>query len=385
MEGGPPLSAEPAGLYVHIPFCSRKCRYCDFVSYTRTDLIPRTVKAVVKESSLYEESWGEFDTLYLGGGTPSLLTGSDLRELFSGLRRVFSFKDSSEITMEVNPGDVNPDRLGTLNSLGINRISIGVQSFRDPLLRFLGRRHTGEAAARTLKWAREAGFEAIGADLIYGIPGQSLADWRDDLRSVVDFRPEHLSCYQLTFESGTPLDLQRRKGKVVPLNDEETYAFFLETAEFLSKEGYEHYEISNFAAAPHFRSRHNLKYWSHVPYLGLGPAAHSFDGGRRRWNHKNLELYLEVSDRGEPPVEGGENIDWEKFRLEALFFAFRTAAGMPWDHPALEPGTDNYGHYRSVLTFLELQQLVVLDESGFRPTEKGFAVADSLPGMLDRC
>ncbi len=385
MEGGPPPSAEPAGLYVHIPFCSRKCRYCDFVSYTRTDLIPRTVKAVVKEASLYEESWGEFDTLYLGGGTPSLLTGSDLRELFSGLRRVFSFKDSSEITMEVNPGDVNPDRLGTLNSLGVNRISIGVQSFRDPLLRFLGRRHTGEAAARTLKWAREVGFEAIGADLIYGIPGQSLTDWRDDLRSIVDFRPEHLSCYQLTFESGTPLDLQRRKGKVVPLNDEETCAFFSETAEFLSKEGYEHYEISNFAAAPHCRSRHNLKYWSHVPYLGLGPAAHSFDGGRRRWNHKNLESYLKASDRGEPPVEDGESIDWEKFRLEALFFAFRTAAGMPWGHPALEPGTDNHEHYRSVLTFLELQQLVVLDESGFRPTEKGFAVADSLPGMLDRC
>lgn len=264
------------GLYVHVPFCGSKCPYCDFLSMTSHALIPLWLEGVEKEVMFHKGRFPIFDTLYIGGGTPTLLREDSLQRLVDILFRHFVFTTDSEITIEVNPEDVTEEKAAFFRDLGFNRISLGVQSFDDRELRFLKRGHSAQQAADALETFTLAGFRNLGIDLIYGLPDQSESSWQKSLELALRFNPAHLSCYMLTIEEKTHFGQMRDEGLLIPLGEERERAFFLFTSRYLEERGFIHYEISNFAAEKRFMSRHNKKYWHRTPYLGLGPSSHSF-------------------------------------------------------------------------------------------------------------
>jgi oxygen-independent coproporphyrinogen III oxidase len=370
------------GLYIHIPFCLSKCAYCDFFSVTELEKIPSFIGSIMREMELYRGVFGRFDTVYLGGGTPSLLGAGQTGEILDALYRTFVFADDTEVTIEANPGDLSLDAASSLYAMRINRINIGVQSFDDTTLAFLGRRHGAAEAISALENARAAGFENVGIDLIYGAPGQDLGSWLDTLHRALDFTPEHLSCYQLTLEPWTPLGLRHRKGEIVLPGDDLLYEFFMETSRTLEEAGYVHYEVSNFARGDRFMSRHNRKYWDHTPYLGLGPGAHSLSGKRRWWNHKDLDRYIEETGKNVPPVGGSETLTGEQLRLEALYLGLRTKRGIDLEGFARRYNWDLLREKPDSLRALEREGLVTIADNYLRPTLAGLAVSDSLPLLL---
>ena len=361
------------GLYVHIPFCLSKCPYCDFYSETGTSMVSAWLTALEQEMLLYKDSFNRFDTLYIGGGTPTVLEEPLLHNLFDHLYRVFRFTDDAEITVEANPGDVTSEKLAVLKECGVNRISLGVQSFDDKALTFLKRRHTAKEAVRALDLIGSQGFLSLGIDLIYGIPGQTLDGWIGTLEQAVLFHPEHISCYQLTPAKNTEL-WEMLAGEEVRLPDEpEGEALFVATAEYLEEHRYLHYEISNFAWGEENRSRHNQKYWQHTTYLGLGPSAHSFKDGKRWWNVRSVEQYCGLLKQGRAPVSGEEHLTPEQRELESLFLGLRTSGGI-----TLSQLTANR-EGNALLTELLQQDYVKLIGRQVVPTRKGFLVADRLP------
>jgi oxygen-independent coproporphyrinogen-3 oxidase len=365
-------AATSAGLYIHVPFCRGKCRYCDFASGTDLALVPEWLAALDREAQFYRDFAPRFDTLYLGGGTPSLLTPDELAGLLHRLMGQFAFAPDTEITLEANPDDLTLPVLKAYRDLGINRLSLGVQSFDDRELAFLGRRHDAAQAAKALGWAQQAGFANLGVDLIYGLPGQSLGQWQGNLKTAVSFAPEHLSCYQLTLENGTPLARRQAEGQFPALPEEQAREFFLMTSTFLEAQGYHHYEISNFARGADYRSRHNSKYWNHTPYLGLGPAAHSHRDGGRWWNHPWLEDYCQALNQGEAPVAGREVLTVEERRLEAIFLGMRTTDGV-----ALELVQEAQPR-AAVLQEIVAAGLAEVRGGRLLPTREGLVVADRL-------
>ncbi|MCP4717550.1 MAG: radical SAM family heme chaperone HemW, partial [Deltaproteobacteria bacterium] len=295
-----------AGLYIHVPFCKSKCPYCDFFSSEKTARIPQWLTALKQELHLYKARFSRFDTLYLGGGTPSLLTEQELADILKNIYQTFSITDDAEITIEVNPNDLTLNKARALFHLGINRISLGVQSFDDTALRLLGRRHTAQEAIAAIAAVRDAGGSNLSIDLMYALPGQTLSGWQQTLQQAVSFNPEHLSCYQLTIKNDTPFQHLQENGAFAPASEAEEETFFLETRSRLAEAGYSQYEISSFARAEKLFSRHNRKYWQHTPYLGLGPSAHSFDGTRRWWNSACVQTYCKQLSAGRLPVEDTE-------------------------------------------------------------------------------
>jgi oxygen-independent coproporphyrinogen-3 oxidase len=375
---------ELAGLYIHVPFCKTKCPYCDFYSVTSLAATEQWVESIGKEVLFYKEKFTVFDSLYLGGGTPSLLGDRELAEVLDCAHRHFTFTRDAEITMELNPDDVTARKLAFLKRSGINRVSLGVQSFDEGELLFLGRRHTARQAVRALELIRSSGFRNIGVDLMYGFDAGSHCSgtirkrWTQSLEKALAFEPEHLSCYQLTLEKSTPFGRMEAEGKISSLGEEQESDLFLLTSRFLEDSGYIHYEISNFAKSTSLRSRHNSKYWRHAPYLGLGPAAHSFLNGARWWNPRSLEEYCRSLAEGKPPVAGSEVLSREQLAFESLYLGLRTQAGVALD--SLPPDSDSE---RSALAELEKSGLVEIQEGRVVPTRKGFLVADSLPILLD--
>ncbi len=316
------------------------------------------------------------DTIYFGGGTPSLLSSQMIAEVLDAVCRRWQLASNAEITMEVNPGTINGQQLADLRGIGINRLSIGVQSFDDSRLQFLGRIHSAEDARRAITWARDAGFEKVGIDLIYGMPGQGRRQWIEDLRRALDFEPEHLSCYMLSVAPGTALSRRQQRGQV-PMADESRQAeLFLATFEFLCAHGYLGYEVSNFAKSRRHRSRHNLKYWSQSPYRGLGPSAHSFIPFRRFWNHRSLRRYLTDVQQAMLPVAGQEILTLEQQAIEAIFLGLRQVCGIDGDrfsrrfginfaerfsgviHPLVESGR---GRWQSRCFSLRPQGMLLMD------------------------
>ena len=371
------IVGESPGLYVHVPFCKTKCPYCDFYSITSRENVGEWLSAVQKEALLYAKRFSEFDTLYLGGGTPSSLADSELALLIESLRRRFSFSDDTEVTLECNPDDISGrQRLVNLQNLGINRISLGVQSLNDNELKYLGRRNTSEQNQRVLQWVRSIPSLALAVDLIYAFDGQSRQSWLRTLEYVLDFHPEHISCYQLTLEEDTPFGKMQHQGLIHPVSEDEQSDYFLMTSQYLEERGYVHYEISNFAIGPEHFSRHNTKYWRHVPYLGLGPAAHSFQAGVRWWNLKSVEQYCNSLHNGKAPIAGREKLSPEQLKLESLYLGLRTRngvnAGMLSDSPRVN----------DTLAQLQRAGFVNTDNGRIIPTRKGFLLADSLPLML---
>lgn len=282
-----------AGLYVHIPFCSSFCIYCDFYSEVAPERVDAYLEVLSRETaSRKSELSVPPSTLYVGGGTPSLLSDSQFGRLCEALRSAFDLSAVEEFTVEANPDDITTEKLAIWRSCGVNRLSIGVQSFCDAHLKWMRRRHDSAAAARAFRMAREAGFSNISMDLIFGYAGLSMREWESSIEEALSLGPEHISYYQMMLEEGTPLTALADSGRYEEPPQEECAAQYALLQRRLAQAGYIQYEISNFAM-PGFESRHNSAYWRREPYLGLGPAAHSFDGGRRRsWNDPDLEAWL---------------------------------------------------------------------------------------------
>ena len=370
---------DPAGLYVHVPFCRQKCRYCDFYSipYTSanpsTSLVTEWLHAIDQEAMLYKDKFAFFDTLYLGGGTPTLLTAEDLASLVGILRGHFALCPDAEVSLEANPNDVTLENLHLFKELGFNRISLGVQSMDDRELAFLGRTHSARQAARAMERIRASGFPGFGVDLIYGFPGQTESEWRMTLQETLAFSPNHISCYQLTVSRGTPLWEMQEAGLFEPPDEEQERALFLAASEVLEGQGFVHYEVSNFArGTPHY-CRHNVKYWERVPYLGLGPSAHSFQGDMRWWNHRSVREYCRDLNRGKRPVQGSERLSDEQAELERLSLQLRTRAGTSIRELGSREKTD-----RVLPGLIETGLLEVIGERAV-PTREGFLMADRLP------
>ena len=369
-------NVQKPGLYIHVPFCRKKCAYCDFYSISDLSLIQEWLLALEHEIRLYKERWGAFDTLYLGGGTPSLLGKAELRKVFGLLHQHFDFVEGTEITLEANPDDLTREKLRLLKDLGITRISLGAQSFNDQVLAFLGRRHTAAQAESALETIRDLGFENLSIDLIYGLPNQKISEWMNTMTHVLDFRPEHLSCYQMTIHGGTKMGQLHKEGRLQALDEDTEQIFFFTTSQFLQQKGYIHYEISNFAFTEWTLSRHNSKYWQHIPYLGLGPGAHSFTGQERWWNIKSVESYCQKLSNGKLPIEDKEILTEEQKRLESLFLGLRTKEGIDLSLIDYQETTN------SIIQKLTSSNLIKIENNRLIPTLKGFAVADSLPLLL---
>jgi putative oxygen-independent coproporphyrinogen III oxidase len=364
-----PAAQEPAGLYVHVPFCSSKCPYCGFSSIVDRTRADDWLEALAQEAGSYARSFPSFDSLYVGGGTPSCLGAEALTRLLGTLQASFELLPGAEITIEVNPGDASPGLLRLLRELGVSRLSLGVQSLDDRVLRVLGRRHDAAQALDSVRSARDAGFATIGVDLIYGVPGQSQASWLGTLERVVGLGPEHLSCYMLTREAGTPFAEAVAAGRVRACGEEVLAQRFRETSARLRSAGYLHYEVSNFSRGSEHRARHNGKYWRHVPYLGLGPAAHSFSGQERWWNLSSVDEYLGALAAGRAPVAGRETLTAAELELEALALGLRTSDGIP---SALVRGAT------SQLEALSARGWLRRDEERWVPTPEGLLFADRM-------
>ncbi len=361
------------GLYVHVPFCRTKCPYCAFYSIPSLSLVPEWMEAIQKEILRCEEMFPGFDSLYLGGGTPTVLNPGQWSGLMETLYNHLPFSPDSEITVEANPDGITPNLVHLLRRLGINRISLGIQSFNDRELDFLRRRHTSHGGMGALECLRNSGFTNIGVDLMFGLPGQTEGDWLATLRQALDFVPEHISCYEFTIEEGTHFGKMRDRGMIRPPQEERVRALFLLTSRFLEAEGYLHYEISNYARGRENVCRHNMKYWQHAPYLGLGPSAHSYREDSRWWNLASVEDYCQALSRGMAPVAGRETLSGEQLYLEDLLLGLRTMHGVELKVVSHRPQVER------VLGDLKRAGLVRVEEGRIKPTRAGFLVADSLP------
>lgn len=317
-----------AGIYVHIPFCKQACYYCDFHFSTNQEVRPRLVDALRREAELQHDFLGTetVETVYLGGGTPSLLTAMELEQLMSTLRATFPISSTAEITLEANPDDLTESVLHQFVAAGINRLSIGIQSFQEETLRFFNRAHSVAQALSSVEQARRVGFANISIDLIYGIPGTLNGDWMAEIRQALALGPEHISAYALTIEEKTVLGNWHKRKKLVPADEEHVAQQFELLMHELEQAGYAHYEISNFCR-PGFASRHNSAYWQGVNYLGLGPSAHSLRARTRQFNVANNALYLQAIERGEIPLTVEALTDADCIN-EAIFTGLRTQRGV---------------------------------------------------------
>jgi oxygen-independent coproporphyrinogen-3 oxidase len=377
------------GLYLHVPFCSAICPYCDFaVTRGGPDRRAAYVEAVVSEAGLSAGRWRAaeaFDTLYLGGGTPSILAAGELERLLAALGRHLPVAPGARLFLEANPEDASPGKLAELRALGVSTLSLGVQSFDPRALKFLGRRHTPEAARRAVAAALEAGFPTVSVDLIFGLPAehQGPTSLERTLEETVALAPHHVSCYQLTFHQGTPFGRGLERGTIRELPEPAQAAAYERVLAVLTAAGYEPYEVSNFArrtpdGADH-RSAHNRKYWDHTPYLGLGPSAHSFDGRCRWWNERDEEAWRRRIGAGERPVAGEETLSDEELALEALMLGLRTAEGVDLERYRERFGVDLVARNQALVERLAAEGLVAVADGRLRPTLRGFAVADGLP------
>ncbi|MBF0243115.1 MAG: radical SAM family heme chaperone HemW [Desulfamplus sp.] len=333
------MVAKHAGIYIHIPFCIKKCPYCDFYSISELSLKKPFILALLKEIELRSEADLVVDTIYFGGGTPSLLTIQELEKIIESIDKNFTLLTPT-ITIEFNPVTIGhllstqkyPQKNGYLKDmikLGINRLSIGVQSFDDNKLNFLNRIHTSDDAQKTILSARDAGFNDIGFDLIYGLPDERQNLWLNDLNSALEYSPEHLSCYMLSYEPETPMFSAYKRGEITPLDDESVASLFRLTSKYLTSKSFCHYEVSNFASSYEHQSKHNKKYWQMVQYLGFGPSAHSYNGQSERfWNIKSVKKYILMVNQGRLPIAEKEILTDNQRLIEYTMVGLRTEKGV---------------------------------------------------------
>ena len=323
-------------LYIHVPFCARRCSYCDFAIAVRRDVPSRRfVSAVLKEWRQWQghRAWEEskdVGTVYFGGGTPSRLDPGGIADLLAGIGRERQVAAGAEVTLEANPDDVTPAAVAAWGAAGVNRISLGVQSFDPSVLRWMHRTHTADQVAPAVETIRAAGIEDVSLDLIFGLPASLGRDWERDLAQAFALAPEHLSLYGLTVEEHTPLGRWADRGEVTPVDEERYAEEFLAAGRALAVHGFEHYEVSN-AARPGRRARHNSAYWRRAPFIGLGPSAHSGLGRTRRWNLRDWTAYERASLAGRSVVGGAEELSDEAVELEEVYLGLRTSDGLALD------------------------------------------------------
>jgi len=369
-----------AGIYIHIPFCKQACHYCDFHFSTSQSHRKALCIAIAKELALQSKYLqGErISTLYWGGGTPSLLTEAELQIILDSVHKHFSVEEDLEQTLEANPDDLTKDKLVLLRSLGFNRLSIGIQSFDDEVLKFFNRAHSANEALKCMELARDAGFNNISIDLIYAIPGQSVEDWKKTTETALTLQPEHISAYSLTIEEKTVFGNWNKKGKLKPAEENDAALHFTTLMEMLEQNGYEHYEISNFCK-PGFHSRHNSSYWKQTHYLGVGPSAHSYNSVSRQANVSNNSLYQKSIEAGIVPAEI-ELLTRENKINEYIFTTLRTAWGCDLSHLK-----ENYGYdlaSNGIVQKMKDQDWVNQQGTILFLTRKGKLLADQIASDL---
>jgi oxygen-independent coproporphyrinogen-3 oxidase len=391
----------PAGIYIHIPFCRARCSYCDFATgMYESDLAERYVRALGGEIS----SWNEIenpvvvDTIYFGGGTPSLLAPAQIVRTLKAVHDRFDIIDAAEVTIELNPasvssfkfqvsssdgeGELSKEKLREFRRLGINRASFGAQTFDDRELKQLGRTHTSADIPSTFQRLRDAGFENINFDLIAGLPGQKLSGWKRNLDQALKLKPEHLSLYLLDVHEGTPLaDQIRRRMRPKPDDDlaAEMYRLMMDQ---VCAAGYQHYEISNFCL-PGFESRHNTKYWTGAPYYGFGCSAHSYDGARRRWaNERDAAKYVEMIGKELSPIVERTDLNEDDARSESIFLGLRLMRGLDLEDYRSRFGSDSSDEWDVELARLREAGLIEIDEGLMRLTKRGALLSNEVFAAL---
>ncbi len=366
-----------AGIYIHIPFCRQACFYCDFHFSTNLKNQEAMVEAIVHELS-YRSNYltDEVSTIYFGGGTPSVLTKNQIAKFIQTIKKKFKLTSDPEITLEANPEDLTPNKLDELRKLGINRLSIGVQTFHDKELKWMNRIHDSKQAISSIKNARKAGFSNISLDLIYALPGNGHSLWKDELTKAVELDTEHISLYGLTIEDRTVFGNRKKNNQLIEMPEEAAADQYLHAISFLNSMGMDHYEVSNFAK-PGYYSQHNLAYWSGRSYLGVGPGAHSFDGLSRQLNIRNNSKYLKAIQNGESYFEI-ENLSKIQRMNEFILTGLRKKEGISFEEIRGTFGIDFLDIYSDILNQYDHQGLIELNENSMHLTSYGFLVADEM-------
>lgn len=371
-----------AGIYIHVPFCKTRCIYCDFYSSVKSGLKDQYIDALCTELEqrkdyLYDQP---IETIYLGGGTPSQLSHADYTRIFDKIDKTYSLNTCKEITLEANPDDLTNEYLDQLSALPFNRLSIGIQTFNDNILKLLKRRHTADEAVKAVERARKAGFSNISIDLMYGLPGQTLEGWSNDLQKAIKLNAEHISAYHLTYEKGTRLFKMFENNDVNAVNEEESIQFFNQLTHALTQAGYEHYEISNFSK-PGLYSRHNTSYWQGIPYLGCGPSAHSYNGTSREWNVSSLTEYIQGVKSGNRRYET-ETLDKATCYNELIITSIRTKWGLSLARLENEFGKDYLDYLMKMSQKYIHNGDMELNNGVLKLTSKGIFISDGIMSDL---
>jgi len=377
-----------ASLYLHIPYCEKKCIYCDFYSIENMNSMEQFLTALEKEIRMYAGRFSQgdaVDTIFFGGGTPSLLPPSTMGRILTALRSNYQIRTDAEITVETNPGTVDVERLRGYRSLGVNRLSIGIQSFHPHELAFLSRIHSSEEAVQCVENAYRAGFENVSVDLIFSLPNQTLEQWNENLRRAIALEPKHISAYSLIVEEHTPLFTMVQNKMVSPLPEGLDAEIYESTIETMAEYGYQQYEISNYAK-PGYECRHNKNYWNHSNYLSFGPSAHSFwkEGptqGSRWWNVRSIAQYCESIGKDEFPLGGSEGVDKDMMFSEAIFLGLRTGE---LNVAMLQQlyGVDMLATHGEKLKSFSDDDLLRIKDRHITLTRKGFLVCDAIAESL---
>ena len=370
-----------AGIYIHIPFCKQACHYCNFHFSTTNNSLPLVIEAIEKEILLAKNYLNDeiVDTIYFGGGTPSLLSENHLQLLLNALKNNFEVNPIAEVTLEANPDDMTIVNLKQWFKNGINRLSVGTQSFFDKDLKWMNRAHNAQQAINSIKTAHQVGFDNMSIDLIYGLPESNLDEWEINLSQAFDLNVSHLSCYSLTVEPKTALQHFIATGKSKPVNEDQAALQFEYLMEAASKNGYEHYEISNFAK-PNMRSKHNSSYWSGKKYLGIGPSAHSYNGNSRQWNVANNHLYVQSINENKIPFEL-EILSPAQSYNEFVMIRLRTKEGIAFNE--LKEKHKSFSNYFEQLaqSFTD-ENLIEIKSENYSLTQKGKLLADHIMSEL---
>ena len=371
-----------AGIYIHIPFCKRRCIYCDFFSTTQSEKKSIYLHALCKELEMRQDylEGEEIETIYLGGGTPSQLSEEELAMVFTTIDHIYKVREEAEITLEANPDDLTPEYVAMLRRLPINRISMGIQTFQEETLKALHRRHTAQQAIEAFQRCRDAGFRNISIDLMYGLPNETLDTWKEDLKQAIDLHPEHISAYHLIYEEGTALWKLREEHQVEEADEDLSVSQFGTLIDELTQAGYQHYEISNFCL-PELHSRHNSSYWTGKKYLGCGPSAHSFDGTSRQWNVASLDKYIEGITSGYPFFEI-EELDLYTRYNDFVITSIRTCWGMPLSHLRTVYGEKLYRYCLRMAEPHLHEGVLEIREGVLKLTRKGIFISDGIMSDL---
>lgn len=371
-----------AGLYIHIPYCKTRCIYCDFYTQTNLTSIDHLVDAICKEIELRKNyiSTKDLNSIYFGGGTPSLLSSKDFNKIFDCIEKHFRFSNHTEITIEANPDDLSKEYLTTLTQLPINRLSIGIQSFDNIELKFLNRRHNAQQAIKAVQQAQDLGFNNMSIDLMYGLPNQSLETWENNITTAISLDVNHISSYHLIYEEGTKLFRLLKKNEVRETDEETSLMMFSKLINMLGEIGYEHYEISNFARNKKF-SQHNTAYWLGKPYLGIGPSAHSYDGKCRAFNIPSINKYVTSISNSILPLETEHLTNDEKYN-ELILTSLRCMWGLNLNELIKNFDEEYYNYCLNLAKKYIEQETLLLENNHLKLTKKGIFISDSIMSDL---